>query len=57
MNLLLIARKIWRYRLVTLPVIALTLLGLFYVMAVKAPEYKVSSSYVLINPPPPPTAG
>ena len=56
MNLLLIARKIWRYRLVTLPVIALTLLGLFYVMAVKAPEYKVSSSYILINPPPPPTA-
>jgi hypothetical protein len=56
MNLLLISRKIWRYRLVTLPVIALTLLGVFYVMAVKAPEYKVSSSYVLINPPPPPTA-
>jgi hypothetical protein len=56
MNLLLIAQKIWRYRLVTLPVIALTLLGSFYVMAVKAPEYKVSSSYVLINPPPPPTA-
>ncbi len=25
-------------------------------MAVKAPEYKVSSSYILINPPPPPTA-
>ena len=55
MNLLLIARKIWRYRFVTLPVIALTLLGLVYVMAVKAPEYKVSSSYILINPPPPPT--
>ena len=56
MDLLLIARKIWRYRLVTLPVIALTLLGVFYVIAVKAPEYKVSSSYILINPPPPPTA-
>ena len=56
MALLLIARKIWRYRLVTLPVIALTLLGSFYVVAVKAPEYKVSSSYILINPPPPPTA-
>ena len=56
MDLLLIVRKIWRYRFVTLPVIALTLLGAFYVIAVKAPEYKVSSSYVLINPPPPPTA-
>jgi len=35
--------------------IALTLLGLVYVAA-KAPEYKVTSSYVLINPPPAPTA-
>ena len=56
MDLLLILRKIWRYRFVTLPVIALTLLGAFYVIAIKAPDYKVSSSYVLINPPPPPTA-
>ena len=56
MDLLLIVRKIWRYRLVTLPVVALTLFGVFYVVAVKAPQYKVSSSYVLINPPSPPTA-
>jgi hypothetical protein len=56
LNLLLISRKIWRYRIATLPVIALTLLGGFYVIALKAPIYKVSSSYVLINPPPPPTA-
>jgi hypothetical protein len=55
-DLLHISQKIWRYRLVTLPVIALTLLGAFYVVAIKAPVYKVSSSYVLINPPPPPTA-
>jgi len=55
-DLLHISRKIWRYRLVTLPVIALTLLAAFYVVAIKAPVYKVSSSYVLINPPPPPTA-
>lgn len=56
MDLLSISQKIWRYRLVTLPVIALTLLGAFYVIAIKAPVYKVSSSWVLINPPPPPTA-
>ena len=56
MDLLLISRKIWRYRIATLPVIALTLLGAFYVIALKAPIYKVSSSYVLINPPAPPTA-
>ena len=55
MALLLILRKLRRYWFVTLPIIALTLLGAFYVIAIKAPEYKVSSSYVLINPPPPPT--
>ncbi len=56
MGLLLIWRRIWRYRVVTLPVIALTLLGAFYIIAIKAPVYQVSSSYILINPPPPPTA-
>jgi hypothetical protein len=55
-DLLPIFRKIWRYRVVTLPVIALTLLGALYMVVAKAPVYKVSSSYVLINPPPPPTA-
>ena len=55
MDLLLIARKIWRYRIVTLPVIALTLLGAFYVVVLKAPVYEASSSYILINPPSPPT--
>jgi hypothetical protein len=55
-DLLRISQKLWRYRFVTLPVIALTLLGAFYVVAIKAPVYKVSSSWVLINPPPPPTA-
>jgi hypothetical protein len=54
-DLLRISRKFWRYRIVTLPIVALTLLGAFYVVAIKAPVYKVSSSYVLINPPSPPT--
>lgn len=56
MDLLAITRKIWRHRIATLPVIALTLLGAIYVVAIKSPEYWASSSYVLINPPPPPTA-
>ena len=56
MDLLEISRKIWRYRIVTLPVIALTLLGALYVVAFKEDEYSASSSYVLINPPAPPTA-
>jgi hypothetical protein len=55
-DLLAITRKIWRHRIATLPVIALTLLGAIYVVAIKSPEYWASSSYVLINPPPPPTA-
>jgi hypothetical protein len=54
-DLLSIARKLWRYRLVTIPVVLLTLFGAFYVFAVKPPVYKAESSYVLINPPGPPT--
>ena len=56
MDLLQILQKIWRYRIVTLPVLALTLLGAIYVVALKESEYSATSSYVLINPPGPPTA-
>jgi hypothetical protein len=56
MDLLLIARKIWRHKLVTLPVILLTLLGVAYTVAVKQPLYEATSSYLLINPPAAPTA-
>ena len=55
MDLLTIARKIWRYRIATLPVIALTLLGAVYMVVLKPPVYEASSSYILINPPSPPT--
>lgn len=55
MNLVQIARKIWKHKLVTAPVIALTFLGALYVVAIKDPVYEASSSYLLINPPPPPT--
>jgi hypothetical protein len=55
MDLLSIARKIWRYKLVTLPVVLLTLCGVAYVVAVKEPVYEASSSYILVNPPAPPT--
>ena len=56
MDLLSIARKIWRYKLSTLPVLFLTLCGAIYVVAVKEPVYEASSSFILINPPAPPTA-
>jgi len=56
MDLLSIAETIWRHKLVTLPVILLTALGMVYVVAIKEPVYEASSSYILINPPSPPTA-
>ena len=56
MDLLQILRKIWRYRIVTLPILALTLLAAIYVVALRDSEYSANSSYVLINPPGPPTA-
>src|SRR5919109_37060 len=55
MNLLSIARKIWRYKLLTVPVVLLVFCGAVYVVAVKDPVYEASSSYILINPPAPPT--
>jgi hypothetical protein len=54
-DLLSIVRKVWRYKLVTLPVILLTLCGAVYVVAIKEPVYEASSSYVMLNPPEPPT--
>jgi capsular polysaccharide biosynthesis protein len=55
MSLLLIFQKIWRYKLVTLPVAAFVLVGAFYVIAVKAPAYEASSTLILVNPPAPPS--
>jgi hypothetical protein len=55
MDLLSIVRKVWRYKLVTLPVVLLTLCGAVYVVAIKKPVYEASSSYVMLNPPEPPT--
>lgn len=56
MDLLSIAETIWRHKLVTLPVLLLTIAGMVYVVAIKEPVYEASSSYILINPPSPPTA-
>jgi len=55
MSLLLIARKVWRYKLATLPILALVVVGAFYVIAVKTPTYAATATYILVNPPPPPT--
>jgi hypothetical protein len=55
MSLLLIARKVWRYKLATLPILLFMLAGAFYVIAIKPPVYEASSTYILVNPPSPPT--
>jgi hypothetical protein len=55
MSLLAIARKLWRYKLVTLPVLGLILIGTYYAVAVKPPVYETSSTFILVNPPAPPT--
>ena len=55
MDLLMLGRKVWRYRVVTLPVIAVTLIVALYAYVAKDSVYEASASYVLINPPEPPT--
>jgi capsular polysaccharide biosynthesis protein len=55
MSVFLIMTKIWRYKLVTFPLVACILAGAFYVVAVTAPTYESSATYILVNPPPLPT--
>ena len=55
MSLLLILRKIWKYKLVTIPICLLVGVGAFYVVAVTAPTYEASATYILVSPPAPPT--
>lgn len=51
-----IARKIWRHRLITLPVVFLTMCGAIYVLVFKEPVYEAKSSFALLYPKPAPTA-
>jgi hypothetical protein len=52
----LIARKIWRHKLITVPVILLMLAGAAYVITVKQSLYEASSTYLMVSPPAAPTA-
>ena len=56
MDLRLIARKIWRHKLITVAVILLALAGAAYAITVKQALYEASSTYLMISPPPAPTA-
>src|SRR5919107_1917638 len=55
MDLLAIVRKLWRHRVFTAPIVALTIVGVIYVGVVQKPVYEVQSNYVLLHPPAPPT--
>jgi hypothetical protein len=55
MDLFSIVQTIWRHKIAVLPVIAITVAGVFYVAAVKKPVYQTTASFALISPPPPPT--
>ena len=57
MDLLSISRTVWRHKLATVPVLLIILLGVAYVLVVKAPIYEAQSSYILLPAPTtPPTA-
>ena len=56
MDLLSIVQAAWRHKIAAIPVMLLTALGVFYVIAIKAPVYQAPSSVLLVNPPGPPTA-
>jgi capsular polysaccharide biosynthesis protein len=55
MTLLLIVRKLWRYKLATLPILGLVLAAAFFEIAVKPDMYQASATYILVTPPAPPT--
>ena len=56
MDLASIIATVWRHKLATIPVIMLTLLGVFYVFAIKAPVYEASAGVLLIPAPSAPSA-
>jgi capsular polysaccharide biosynthesis protein len=50
MDVISIAEMLWRRKVVTIPVLLLTLLGAFYVIKVKAPVYQAQSSLLIVPP-------
>jgi hypothetical protein len=55
MDLIAIAQSVWRYKLATIPVILLTLVGVVYMGVLKPATYEADASYILMAPPAPPT--
>lgn len=55
MDLFAIGGSLWRHKLATIPVVLLTMLGMFYVMTVMPPTWESKADILLTNPPGPPT--
>lgn len=55
MDLFSIIRVIWRHKFVATPIVLLTVIGMYYVFAIKPPVYEATSSLLLLNPPAGPT--
>jgi hypothetical protein len=51
MDLLSIARTLWRHKLLTLPVILVTMVGAAYVLVLSKPTYQTTADYALSFPP------
>jgi hypothetical protein len=56
MDLISIGATFWRHKIVTIPLILLTLVGAYYVVKIKPPVYQANTSFLLSVPPGPPTA-
>jgi hypothetical protein len=56
MDLVAIMQSIWRWKLVTIPVLLLTIAGIAYEGVLKPATYSAQASYILLAPPAPPTA-
>ena len=55
MDLFAIGRSLWQHKRATIPVILLTMLGVFYIVAVKPATYESKTEILLTSPPGPPT--
>lgn len=55
MDLVAMAHTVWRHKFATLPIILLTSALGFYALFLSKPQFQASGSYILVNPPAPPT--
>jgi Chain length determinant protein len=56
MDLFSIGGTLWRHKWVSIPLVLLTMLGMLYVLELRAPTYQAKADILLTNPPASPTA-